>query len=34
MNMRVGHIAIWIITRYVLPFVKVEKNDAIKCMVF
>ena len=25
MNMNVGRIAIWIITRYVLPFVKVEE---------
>jgi hypothetical protein len=32
MNMRVGHIAIWITTRYVLPFVEVEEHDAIKWM--
>jgi hypothetical protein len=27
--MKVGRIAIWIITRYVLPFVEVEENDAM-----
>jgi hypothetical protein len=29
MNMKVDRIAIWIIMRYVLPFVEVEENDAI-----
>ena len=27
--MKVGRIAIWIITRYVPPFVEVEENDAM-----
>ena len=34
MNMRVDHIAIWIIMRYVLHFVEVEENDIIKWMSF
>ena len=34
MNMKVGRIAIWIITRYVVSFVEVEGNDAIKCIFF
>ena len=32
MNMKVGRIAIWIISRYVFHFVEVEENDVIKCV--